>query len=87
MTRFRLTRAPRRWPELPPADDPDLPEPSRSPTSESASLEHAPADSAAPLPMEDERTVLSGFGLGGTSAAPSEQDLAQLQQMLGKGLR
>ncbi|MGI8393911.1 signal recognition particle protein [Leucobacter sp. W1038] len=29
----------------------------------------------------------SGFGLGGTSAAPSEQDLAQLQQMLGKGLR
>ncbi|MGK0715490.1 signal recognition particle protein [Leucobacter sp. W1153] len=29
----------------------------------------------------------SGFGLGSASATPSEQDLAQLQQMLGKGLR
>ena len=29
----------------------------------------------------------NGFGLGGAAAAPTEQDLAKLQQILGKGLR
>ncbi len=42
---------------------------------EQAGLAAKPADSG------------SGFGLGSASATPTEQDLAKLQQMLGKGLR
>ena len=43
VTHFRLIRAPRAWPELPPADDPDLPVPRQRRPVPDAGPKHEPA--------------------------------------------